>query len=198
MEDIKDKTIQKTDQVDDNSAQPTTDPIDNQVDESSKKMFSQLELDSIIEKRLSKEKSKWEKKVKEEADQAAKMAQMSEAERQQALFDKKVKEFEQKEQEFNEAQAALNREKMLNETSKQLAAKNLPIEFAEQLMAETAEDTLKNIDNFEAKWQEAINKAMESKLKGTTPTSPIHKEPIKDPKTMSFSEFAEYKRNKDQ
>lgn len=194
MEDVKD-TTQVTEPVDDKSAQQVTDPV---KDEPTEKMFTQAELDAIIEKRLSKERKKMEQKIKEEADQAAKMAQMSEAERQQALFDKKVKEFEQKEQEFNEAQAALNKEKMLNETSKQLAAKNLPIEFAEQLMAETAEDTLKNIDNFEAKWQEAINKAMESKLKGATPTSPRHKEPTKDLKTMSFSEFAEYKRNKDQ
>lgn len=194
MEDVKD-TTQVTEPVDDKSAQQVTDPV---KDEPTEKMFTQAELDAIIEKRLSKERKKMEQKIREEADEAARMAQMSEAERQQALFDKRVKEFEQKEQEFNEAQAALNKEKMLNETSKQLAAKNLPIEFAEQLMAETAEDTLKNIDNFEVKWQEAITKAMESKLKGTTPTSPRHKEPTKDPKTMSFSEFAKYKKNKDQ
>lgn len=160
------------------------------------RMFSQAELDSIIEKRLGKERAKWEKKIKEEADEAARMAQMSEAERQQALFDKRVKDFEEREAAFNQAQEALMREKMLNETSKQLSNKGLPLDFAEKLMASTAEDTLANIDAFEKQWQAAIEKAVDSKLKGSTPTSPKSKEkPKKNVKNMSFSEFAKHKNN---
>ena len=160
------------------------------------KMFSQSELDSIIEKRLGKERAKWEKKVKEEADEAARMAQMSEAERQQALFEKRVRDFEEREAAFNQAQEALMREKMLNETSKQLSNKGLPLDFAEKLMASTAEDTLANIDAFEKQWQAAIEKAVDSKLKGSTPTSPKSKEkPKKNVKNMSFSEFAKHKNN---
>ena len=79
---------------------------------------------------------------------------------------------------------------------------NLKVELingngADKVMASTAEDTLKNINDFERQWQEAINKAMDSKLRGSTPTSPVRKEPTKDPKTMSFSEFAKYKKNKE-
>lgn len=184
-----------TEPVNDNSAQPETDPVNN---EPAERTFTQSELDAIIEKRLAKERKNIEKRIKDEVDEAAKMAQMSEAERQQALFDKRVKEFEERERAFEEAQAALNREKMLNETSKQLANRGLPLDFAKELMASTAEDTLKNIDAFEAKWQEAMNNAIESKLKGSTPTSPIRKDkPPKNPKDMSFSEFAEYKKNQE-
>lgn len=158
------------------------------------KTFTQAELDSIIEKRLSKEKAKWEKKVKEEADEAARMAQMSEAEKQQALFDKRVKEFEEKEAAFNAAQVALQRDKMLNETNKQLVSRGLPLDFADKLMADTAEDTLANIDAFEKQWQAAINNAVDSKIKGSTPTSPLPKNNgNKDVSKMSFSEFAKYK-----
>ena len=161
--------------------------------ENKEKMFSQSELDSIIEKRLGKEKAKWEKKVKEEADEAARMAQMSEAEKQEALFTKRVQEFEEREAAFNEAQAALQREKMLNETNKQLSERGLPLNFAEHIMADTAEDTLANIEAFEKEWQAAINKAVDSKLRGSTPTSPVSKSKPKDVAKMSFSEFAKYK-----
>jgi restriction endonuclease Mrr len=164
--------------------------------ENKEKMFSQSELDSIIEKRLGKEKAKWEKKVKEEADEAARMAQMSEAEKQEALFIKRVQEFEEREAAFNEAQAALQREKMLNETNKQLSERGLPLNFAEHIMADTAEDTLANIEAFEKEWQAAINKAVDSKLRGSTPTSPVSKSKPKDVSKMSFSEFAKYKNNK--
>lgn len=161
--------------------------------ENKEKMFSQSELDSIIEKRLGKEKAKWEKKVKEEADEAARMAKMSEAEKQEALFTKRVQEFEEREAAFNEAQAALQREKMLNETNKQLSERGLPLNFAEHIMADTAENTLANIDAFEKEWQAAINKAVDSKLRGSTPTSPVSKSKPKDVAKMSFSEFAKYK-----
>ena len=161
--------------------------------ENKEKMFSQSELDSIIEKRLGKEKAKWEKKIKEEADEAARMAQMSEAEKQEALFNKRVQEFEEREAAFNEAQAALQREKMLNETNKQLSERGLPLNFAEHIMADTAENTLANIEAFEKEWQAAINKAVDSKLRGSTPTSPVSKSKPKDVAKMSFSEFAKYK-----
>ena len=179
--------------------------LDNQVNDgaqhqeqekpNTEKMFSQSELDNIIEKRLAKEQKRWEKKVKEEADEAARMAQMSEAEKQEALFNKRVQEFEEREAAFNEAQAALQREKMLNETNKQLSERGLPLNFAEHIMADTAENTLANIEAFEKEWQAAINKAVDSKLRGSTPTSPISKSKPKDVAKMSFSEFAKYKNN---
>ena len=192
------------DNIDNNNTQATEVPDGAQHQENNaapvenkEKMFSQSELDSIIEKRLSKEKAKWEKKVKEEADEAARMAQMSEAEKQEALFNKRVQEFEEREAAFNEAQAALQREKMLNETNKQLSDRGLPLNFAEHIMADTAENTLANIDAFEKEWQAAINKAVDSKLRGSTPTSPVSKgNKPKDVSKMSFSEFAKYKNNK--
>ena len=189
--------------IDNNNTQATEVPDGAQHQENNaapvenkEKMFSQSELDSIIEKRLGKEKAKWEKKIKEEADEAARMAQMSEAEKQEALFIKRVQEFEEREAAFNEAQAALQREKMLNETNKQLSERGLPLNFAEHIMADTAENTLANIEAFEKEWQAAINKAVDSKLRGSTPTSPVSKSnKPKDVSKMSFSEFAKYKNN---
>jgi restriction endonuclease Mrr len=174
-------------------ATETVDGAQHQEPVEQEKTFTQAELDSIIEKRLNKERAKWEKKVKEEADEAARLAQMSEAEKQEALFNKRVQEFEEREAAFNAAQEALSREKMLNETNKQLVSRGLPLDFADKLMANTAEDTLANIDAFEKSWQAAINNAVDSKIKGSTPTIPLHKNEPKDVSKMSFSEFAQYK-----
>lgn len=173
-------------------AQHQEQPVEN----NSEKTFTQSELDSIIEKRLNKERAKWEKKVKEEADEAARMAKMSEAEKQEALFQKRVKDLEEREEAFNQQQKALQHDKMLNETKNQLVGRGLPLDFADKLMAETAEDTLANIDAFEAQWQAAINNAVDSRIKGSTPTTPLVKnKPAKDVSKMSFSEFAEHKKN---
>ena len=195
MDAINNNNIQATDTEVKDGAQHQEPETVEQNNKNSEKTFTQSELDSIIEKRLNKERAKWEKKVKEEADEAARLATMSEAEKQQALFNKRVKDFEEREAAFNEAQAALQREKMLNETNKQLVARNLPVDFADKLMAETAEDTLANIDAFEKQWQLAINNAVDSKIKGSTPTTPLHKNEPKDVSKMSFSEFAKHKKN---
>jgi restriction endonuclease Mrr len=181
-----------------NMEQQSVDGAQHQEQDTPEKTFTQSELDSIIEKRLSKERAKWEKRVKEEADEAARMAQMSEAEKQEALFNKRVKEFEEREAAFNEAQAALQRDRMLNETNKQLVSRGLPLDFADKLMADTAEDTLANIDAFEKQWQAAINNAVDSKLKGSTPTSPVSKSNTsitkKDIAKMSLRELSELAR----
>ena len=172
------------------------DGAQHQEPETVEKTFSQSELDSIIEKRLAKERKKYEAKLKEEVNQAERMAQMSEAEKQEALFQKRVKELEEREEAFNQQQKALQHDKMLNETKNQLVGRGLPLDFADKLMAETAEGTLANIDAFEAQWQNAINNAVDSRIKGSTPTTPLAKnKPNKDVSKMSFSEFAEYKKN---
>ena len=187
----------ETEKNNNNVEQQPIDGAQHQEQDTPEKTFTQSELDSILEKRLSKERAKWEKKVKEEADEAARLATMSEAEKQEALFNKRVKEFEEKEAAFNAAQVALQRDKMLNETNKQLVSRGLPLDFADKLMADTAEDTLANIDAFEKQWQAAINNAVDSKIKGSTPTTPLVKNnENKDVSKMSFSEFANYKNNK--
>ena len=183
-------------EMNNNTTETVVDGAQHQEPETVEKTFSQSELDSIIEKRLAKERKKFEAKLREEIDQAERMAQMSEAEKQEALFQKRVKDLEEREEAFNQQQKALQHDKMLNETKNQLVGRGLPLDFADKLMAETAEGTLANIDAFEKQWQEAINNAVDSRIKGSTPTTPLAKNnKPKDVSKMSFSEFAEYKKN---
>ena len=126
------------------------------------KTFTQEEVDKIVNKRLARERKDIEAKIEAERQEAERLAKLSEAERQKAMFEKQVAEFEA-------TKRAFEQEKLLNETSKQLASKNLPIEFAEMLKAQDAESTFENIKIFEAKFNEAVEKLVNERLKGKTP-----------------------------
>ena len=126
------------------------------------KTFTQEEVDKMITKRLQRERKDIEAKIEAERKEAEELAKLSEAEKQKKLFEKQVKEFE-------ETKRAFENERLLNETSKQLASKNLPIEFAEMLKGNDAEKTFENIQLFEAKFNEAVEKAVTERLRGNVP-----------------------------
>ena len=126
------------------------------------KTFTQEEVDKMISKRLQRERKDIEAKIEAERKEAEELAKLSEAEKQRKLFEKQVKEFE-------ETKKAFENERLLNETSKQLASKNLPIEFAEMLKGKDAEKTFENIQLFEAKFNEAVEKVVTERLRGNVP-----------------------------
>ena len=126
------------------------------------KTFTQEEVDKMISKRLQRERKDIEAKIEAERKEAEELAKLSEAEKQRKLFEKQVKEFE-------ETKRAFENERLLNETSKQLASKNLPIEFAEMLKGNDAEKTFENIQLFEAKFNEAVEKVVTERLRGNVP-----------------------------
>ena len=144
------------------TVEQTTEPNVEQTTEPTVKTFTQEEVDKIVNKRLARERKDIEAKIEAERAEAERLAKMSEAEKQQALFKKQVAEFEA-------TKRAFEQEKLLNETSKQLASKNLPIEFAEMLKAQDAESTFENIKIFEAKFNEAVERLVNERLKGKTP-----------------------------
>lgn len=136
-----------------NEGGQVTDPV---------KTFTQEEVNKMMEKRLARERKDLEAKIEQEKAESAKLAKMSEAERQKALFDKQVKDFE-------DMKSAFEKEKLLNETSKQLAQNNLPVEFANYLLAKDAETTFNNINQFQDQWNTALEKALDERMKGKTP-----------------------------
>ena len=135
---------------------------DVKVDTVEVKTFTQEEVDKMISKRLQRERKDIEAKIEAERREAEELAKLSEAEKQRKLFEKQVKEFE-------ETKRAFENERLLNETSKQLASKNLPIEFAEILKGNNAEKTFENIQLFEAKFNEAVEKVVTERLRGNAP-----------------------------
>ena len=136
------------------------------VDTVEVKTFTQDEVNEMISKRLQRERKDIEAKIEAERKEAEELAKLSEAEKQRKLFEKQVKEFE-------ETKRAFENERLLNETSKQLAAKNLPIEFAEMLKGNDAESTFENIKLFEVKFNESVEKVVTERLRGNVPKTTI-------------------------
>lgn len=155
-------------------AEPTENPVDNtqgQQDETpstepatKEKTFTQDEVNALIEKRLARAMAKMEADRKESEE----LAKLSEAERQKKLFEKQVAEFEA-------TKKAFEAERMLNETMKQLASKNLSTNFAKLLKADDAETTLANINDFEIEFNKAVEARVSERLKGTTPRTATNK-----------------------
>ena len=150
--------MENTNNVVNNEVQDT----EVKVDTVEVKTFTQEEVDKMISKRLQRERKDIEAKIEAERKEAEELAKLSEAEKQRKLFEKQVKEFE-------ETKRAFENERLLNETSKQLASKNLPIEFAEMLKGNDAEKTFENIQLFEAKFNEAVEKVVTERLRGNVP-----------------------------
>lgn len=145
----------------------TNTEVDHTTDDTKKgKTFSQDEVNAILEKRLAKERAKMEQLIKSEISEAQRLETLSENEREKALFEKELNSFKEEKSKFE-------REKLLLETNKQLISKNLPTDFAEHLISNDAKTTLENINNFEKVWQDAINKEVSQKIKGTSPTKPV-------------------------
>ena len=126
------------------------------------KTFTQEEVNEMISKRLQRERKDIKAQIEAERKQAEELAKLSEQEKASKLL-------ELKEKELNDKIKAFENEKLLNETSKQLASKNLPIEFAEMLKGNDAEKTFENIQLFEAKFNEAVEKVVTERLRGNVP-----------------------------
>ena len=134
----------------------------DEVNEILKGYKSQDEINDIVNKRLARERKDIEAKIEAERKQAEELAKLSEQEKASKLL-------ELKEKELNDKIKAFENEKLLNETSKQLASKNLPIQFAEMLKGNDAEKTFENIQLFEVKFNEAVEKVVGERLRGNVP-----------------------------
>ena len=135
---------------------------DVKVDTVEVKTFTQDEVNEMISKRLQRERKDIKAQIEAERKEAEELAKLSEQERQKKLFEKQVKEFE-------ETKRAFENERLLNETSKHLDAKKLPIKFAKLLKGNNAEETFENIQLFEVEFNEAVEKVVTERLRGNVP-----------------------------
>ena len=138
------------------------------------------EVDSIVNARH----SRWQEKLEEEKNEAARLAKLSEEERQQALIQKEKDEFEQE-------KAAFRQEQLLVEKGKQLQEIGIPSAFAARIQGNTAEEAIKDVKFFKAEWHKALEAAVNEKLKasvdtplggGATPGKPV------DISTLTYEE----------
>lgn len=117
------------------------------------------EVDSIIKSK----KSRWQKDLEEQKNEAARLAKLSEKDRQQAIFDKEREDFEKEKAEFRQ-------EQLLVEKGKQLTAQGIPADFAHRIAGDTAEEILADVKAFRAEWDKAVEAKVNERLASKSKT----------------------------
>lgn len=123
------------------------------------KTFTQDEVDTIIKGRLAKERKSWEKLIQDQQTEAEKLAGMTEKE-------KKSYQEKKRESDLAEREAAITRRELMAQAKDSLADKGIPIELAEALTFTDAETCNKSIQVVSKAFQEAVEKAVNERLKG--------------------------------
>ena len=165
-----------------NSTDNNTESEDNSTDKESnqpEKTFTQSELDSIIEKRLARERAKLEKEYKTKInegitsglDEAKKLEKMTAQEKAEYEFNKRLADLEAREKEYNLKELKQTALSILNE-------KGFDIESAKSIstiLDYTDADKCKaSIDNIDKLISGLVEKGVNAKIK--TNKTPVQKE----------------------
>lgn len=128
--------------------------------------FTEADLDRRIQQALETAKSKWqtetEERIKQEREDAEKLARMSEKEKAEELARRQKEGFDTERSEFE-------RQRSIFEAQRALADRKLPLSFAEMLAGKDETATNENINVFEKAFSEAVQAAVVDKMKGTPP-----------------------------
>lgn len=132
---------------------------------------SQSELDSIVNKAvqtaLNNQKSKseddFQKRVEAEIKKREDYAKLSETQ-------KRDRDFEERQNKFNEEVAAFKQSQLIMEVKEDLLSKNLPVELAETFAKHgSAEEALKAVTVLERAFQDAVANSVKASARQTTP-----------------------------
>ncbi|GEM_PF-5874228 len=149
-------------------ADPPADPEDNPTPPTEEEIAKRIEAESDrkLAKALEKKQAEWDQK-QQEAIQAA----LEEKERLSKLSEKERKDEEmtKREKELADRLAEIERKELKADAVADLSEKNLPASFADFLIADTAENTLQNINDFKTAFDDAVNAAVKEKLRQDTP-----------------------------
>ena len=143
------------------------------------KTFTQEEVNEMIAKRVAREAKKIAKEQEEtlkarlEAErlESEKLAKMNEADRARALAEKREKELIEREEKLLAKERELEQSMLLNVSKDMLAERGLSIEFSKMILASSrdAESIKENIDIFKKNFDEAVEKAVSERLRGSIP-----------------------------
>lgn len=154
----KDTNVDVKDQASDTKDSQIDDKDQNESKEDGKekeeKLFTQADIDKIINKKF----ATWKKKQEEEKEEAEKQANMTAEEKLEHA--RKQLEAERKQLEY---------EKMVTSASKNLAKQGLPAEFADFLVGEDQEATDNRIEVFKKAFEDAVAKSVSEKFKNPSP-----------------------------
>ena len=187
--------------MEDNQVQQTntgTEETEPQVQDNQPKMVSmtQQELDDLIAKRLSRQERKlqeaFDKKLNE-LSEAQKLAQMSDDERKEHDYAKRLSDLEAREKALQEKETAYNKSQYKAEIQRQLNEAGLP-DVSDMLVSMDAEAVKTQINVMKASFNAQINASVEAKIKSSanTPTVPQEQNrllTLEEIKAMSANEY---------
>ena len=103
-----------------------------------------------------------------------KMQAMSEDEKQQFEYDKRIKELEARENDLKAREEAYNKAQYKATIEKQLSERNLPLTLSDMMLNMNAEDALNKMNQLQADMNTQVNASIESRIKSSanTPTVP--------------------------
>lgn len=148
-------------------AAESTEPAAQQKDSKAEAKYTDADLDKIINQKFAEWQKKQDKTVeaaKAKEREAAKLAQMDaqqKAEYKLSEAEKRLAEYERKE----------NLAEMTKTARKMLSEKNISIsdELLSMMVADDAETTKNAVDNFAKAYTEAVENAVKERLKGAPP-----------------------------
>lgn len=142
--------------------EPAPEPQPQSFDDLLKNKDYQAEFDRRVQKALGTAKEKWTALMDDKLSEAEKLAKMNKEEKAEYLRQKQEKVLKDRE-------AAITRRELMAEAKNTLAEKKLPVGLAEVLNYADADSCNKSMAAVEKAFQEAVQAAVEEKLKGGTP-----------------------------
>ena len=123
-------------------------------------------LQAEADRRVSQALAKQQAKFKQQMDEAEKLRTMNEEQKAQYQLEQRIKEIEAKEKEF-----ALKENRY--EAQKIMAEKNIPLAFADFIVAEDAETMMANISLFEKEFRAAVRAEVDKRIASPAPKANI-------------------------
>ena len=139
---------------------------DKNNDQEKPKIFTQEDVDKIVQERIAKERQSWQKELEDQKTEAEKLAGMTESQKKKYQEEKKLKNLDDRE-------AAVTRRELTAQAKDTLADKGLPTEFADILNYKDAESCNSSIEIVEKVFQNAVEKAVEERIKGGKPPKKV-------------------------
>ena len=150
--------------ADDGGDEDDVDDDEGEEDKPEKK-YTDADVDRLVKQRLARERKAAEKKARQQAE-AEKLKSMTAAEKRDA-------EFEQMKARLASLEAEKNQAEMLSTASDILkdAGVNVSSKLVAHLIAETADETKANVDEFVKLYNDAVNKGVKAAMKaaGSSP-----------------------------
>ena len=142
-------------------------------DTKAEKTFSQDDVNNIVSKRVDKLNKQWQEKFNA-LEESIKLSQMSETEKVEHEYNKRIQALEEREKALQEKENAYNKQQYHNEITSQLKAKGLPVDMADLLVDFDAETVSQKIASMEQSFATQVNSSIEAKVKASAsvPTTP--------------------------